>query len=299
MTEHYYIGVDGGATKSIVRIEDGSGHLLGREIGGPASIRLSVNETWQSIQAVLNKLLHTLSLPQGAPLHVGMGLAGCEIEAAYQAFIKTPHSFATLAVTSDSHAACLGAHNGQDGAIIIAGTGVVGFQIEEGRKSRVSGWGFPHDDEGSGAWLGLNAIALTLKSYDKRLPPTILSKRVFAHFNQDWDTVVNFANEANATQFATLAPIVIEAAKLNDTGAIALLKKAGNALDEVSTALLANQFQQTKPLPCTLLGGLAPFIEPHVGEVLKKRLVPCQKTPDEGAILFLRDFLDKKEVVHE
>ena len=51
MKQHLFIGVDGGATKSIVRVEDETGRLLGKEIGGPANIRLSVDQSWQSIHS--------------------------------------------------------------------------------------------------------------------------------------------------------------------------------------------------------------------------------------------------------
>ncbi len=43
---------------------------------------------------------------------------------------------------TDAHAACIGAHNGADGAIIIIGTGVVGYQTQNGEGVQVGGWGF-------------------------------------------------------------------------------------------------------------------------------------------------------------
>lgn len=299
MPKHYYIGVDGGATKSIVRIEDESGKLLGREIGGPANIRLSVLDTWQSIQTSILHLLKSLNLSLDSSdfFHIGMGLAGCEILSAYQAFITTPHAYTTLAVTSDSHIACLGAHEGIDGAIIILGTGVVGFQIEKGLTSKIGGWGFPHDDEGGGAWLGLEATRLTLKWQDKRSPASGLAKAIYEHFHQDLDQLVNFANSANSTAFAQLAPLVIKQAELKDPSALALLKAASQELDQISAALLASQ-TQTPALPCALIGGLAPLLTPYLSNSLSERLVPAKKTPDEGAILFLRDYLNKREELY-
>ncbi len=71
--------------------------------------------------------------------HVGMGLAGSEVEGAYQEFLTTPHHFKTLQVSSDAHTACLGAHAGEDGGIIIIGTGVVGFKrnLAKSKKFRL------------------------------------------------------------------------------------------------------------------------------------------------------------------
>lgn len=307
MRQHFYIGVDGGATKSIVRIEDDKGKLLGRITGGPANISLSVDKAWQSINDALSSLLQSLSLSlqDGNSYHVGMGLAGCEVVTAYQSFINHTHSFTTLVVTSDSHIACLGAHNGKDGAIIIAGTGVVGFQIQKGQTAHVSGWGFPHDDEGGGAWLGLNAIGITLRFLDKRQPVSGLAKAIYSHFNEDMNELVSWANQANSTQFATLAPLVLKQAELQDESAISLLKQAALALDEVGLALFHHQIENSKAsavpaeiLPCALVGSIAPFLKPYLSSALKNRLVSCEKSPEEGAIILLKDYLNESEVAH-
>ena len=65
--------------------------------------------------------------------------------------------------------ACLGAHGGRDGGIVIAGTGSVGLAMVNGREFRIGGYGFPISDEGSGAEIGLHAIRLALRAHDKRI----------------------------------------------------------------------------------------------------------------------------------
>ena len=57
MADDIFIGIDGGGSKSKVRIEDARGHLLGQAVGGPANIRLSVSEAWRSIYAALEEAL--------------------------------------------------------------------------------------------------------------------------------------------------------------------------------------------------------------------------------------------------
>jgi glucosamine kinase len=154
--QHFYVGVDGGATKTAVRVEDANGKLLGQVIGGPANIRISVDQAWLSINEALHRILHPVGVSfthGGYQFHAGIGLAGYEIAEARDSFEKYTHGFNKLVLTSDAHIACLGAHNNNDGAIIIAGTGVVGFQMQAGETHKVSGWGFPHDDQGGGAWL--------------------------------------------------------------------------------------------------------------------------------------------------
>ena len=290
MSEKLYIGVDGGATKCIVRVENAAGELLGRESSGCANIRISPTQAWESIFLALNKILQPLqiSLQDKKRFYVGMGLAGCEIEEAYQAFMNVEKEFATLKVTSDAHTACLGAHNGLDGAIIIAGTGVVGFQVQHGHTNKIGGWGFPHDDIGGGAWIGLQAMSQTLQSLDGRLSPSSLTTAIYNHFKQNHNAMVSWANQANSTAFAELAPMVIAQAKAGEPLAENILKHAAKAIDQMNCALINAQSNPQEILPCTFIGGVAPFVEPYLSDALRSRLRPAFATPDAGAVMLVR-----------
>lgn len=292
MARSLFIGVDGGATKCIVRVEDEAGQLLGRESSGPANIRNSVEQAWQSIYSALDKILNPLSikLTDDYRWHVGMGLAGCEVASAYEEFLAQPHIFETLIITSDAHTACVGAHGGKDGAIIIIGTGVVGFQVESGETVKVGGWGFPHDDEGGGAWIGLQAVGLTLQALDGRSPTSALAQAIFAKFDEDLDEFVTWANQANSTAFAELAPLVVKQCQVGDAAAIEIMQKAAAEIDKVAYAL---DFQSEQK--CCLIGGIAPFIEPFLDAKFRERISACQLPPDAGAILLVRDYLQDEE----
>lgn len=288
MSQNIFVGVDGGATKCVVTVEDEGGHLLGREVSGPANIRISVDQAWQSVNEGLSRILQPLSISlqdKHYHFHAGMGLAGCEIKAAYQSFLNHAHPFNTLIVSTDAHTACLGAHHGEDGAIIIAGTGVVGFETVHHHVKKVGGWGFPHDDEGGGAWIGLEAVKITLQWLDGRLTASELANLVFNHFDRNRDKLVSWANQANSTAYAELAPIVIRQSKVGDAAAVKILQRAAQALDRIAEALAYQN------LPCVLIGGVAPFIEPYLSAGLRARLRPCQLTPDAGAVLLVRQYL--------
>jgi glucosamine kinase len=169
--------------------------------------------------------------------------------------------------------------------VIAIGTGVVAYQIEGERVTRVSGWGFPQGDEGSGAWLGLAAMQHTLQWWDGRRAVTPLIRGVMARFDQDGDRLILWANAAGSQQFAELAPVVIAAADAGDDSAIALMTAAGQEIEKIWRALVAKQQQ---PLPCSLLGGLAPHIEPYLSEAMRSHLVPPQADAATGAVLLAR-----------
>lgn len=292
MTQDIFIGIDGGATKSKVRVEDAAGELIGQAIGGPSNIRISVDASWKAIMHTLKDALKSTSISLSNNIqyrfHAGMGLAGCEVKKAYKEFLEHPHPFMTLQVESDAHIACIGAHKGKAGSIIVVGTGVVGYQIEHGKNHKISGWGFPHDDIGGGAWLGLEAVRLTLQWIDHRAEKSPLAEDIFAFFNEDLDHFVTWANSANSTEFARLAPIVINHSQQEEIAAVRLMKKAAHTIDRVGTTLVKLQKNPEKPLPCSLFGGIAPFIEPWLSSELREHLVPREADANAGAILMVR-----------
>lgn len=281
-----FVGVDGGGTQSTIRLEDAFGHLVAEKSGGPANIRLSVEGAWHSIETALNELLKPLGLSSETQLYVGMGLAGSEVQEAYHAFLNKPHDFYQLVLTSDAHIACLGAHGGKNGSIIVIGTGVVGYQIENDQHTKIGGWGFPHDDEGGGAWLGLQAIKAVLRVIDGRAKPSLLTESILRHFESNPAKLILWTNAVNATGFASLAPLIIEAAHQKDPLAIQLLQKAALFIDEIALSLIEQQSVQA--LQCTLIGGLAPFVSPFLCEEVQARLKAPEMSPAQGAILLMK-----------
>lgn len=293
-----FIGVDGGATQSRIRVEDAEGKLIGQTVGGPANIRLSVEQAWHAIYQNLSEALQTsvISLKDNKNyrLHVGLGLAGCEYSEARREFLLHPHPFTTIKLESDAHIACIGAHGTKNGAIIIVGTGVVGHQIEAGKGTRVGGWGFPNDDIGGGAWLGLEAVRQTFQWLDHRIEKTPFLDDVFAFFDRDTNHLIKWVDQANSTEYARLAPLVINHSQQGDALAVKLMKKAGHAINRIGAVLEKLRGHQDRVLPCSLLGGISPFIETWLDEELRARLVPRQADANVGAILMIREMVKQK-----
>lgn len=288
MKRKFYIGIDGGATACKCRIEDHSGNVLGEATGGPSNIRLSIIKTWESIHQAITSALASTDIRLNDPeneFHAGCALAGCELHSAREAFLSHPHPFKTLLLQSDAYAACLGANEGKDGAIIIIGTGVVGMMIENGQLTRAGGWGFPHNDEGGGAWMGLEAVRLTFHWRDGRTEPSPMLSAIYQAFHDNEAELVAFANSADSTAFARLAPIVVEYAAKGDPHAVVLMRTAARHIDSIGDALHKTAKQA---LPCTLFGGLAPFLSPWLSERLRARLRPQMKDATAGAVLMIR-----------
>jgi len=289
------IGVDGGGTKTKVEIEDGLGCKIGTGMGGPANIRSSVPLSWQSIQQGVAQALSQSDIrleDARYRFHIGLGLAGTEVPEAEQAFLNVPHSYQTLVLNSDAYAACLGVHGGSDGAIIIIGTGTIGYQIVKGRATRVGGWGFPHSDEGGGAWLGMELCRLTFQWLDKRIKPSPLLEAVYEKFEHNIYSLSTWANRATPGQYGELVPLLISFVEKKDVHAIDLIEQSAKCINSMWRGL---ERQTEETLPYCLLGGIAPFVQPHLDQRLQTRLVARQFDAPQGAIFMLKHHLASKE----
>jgi glucosamine kinase len=298
-----FIGVDGGGTKTKVLVEDGLGFELGSAISGPGNIR-SVAGAWNSVNEGIEMALKKASIELNDPnyrFHVGLGLAGTEVQEAYDAFLKVPHPFQTLILDSDAYAACLGVHGNKDGAIIIVGTGVIGFQVEAGFRSRVGGWGFPHADEGGGAWMGMEALRLTFKALDGRCEKSPLLDAILEKFEvaeTSPQALISFANHAKPGDFGSIAPLVLQYLQSGDPYAKKLAERAAHEIDLVAFSLERKRDPERAkyrgPLPLCLLGGVSRFIEPFLAPEIRSRLVPRQFDAAKGAIFMVKSFLTEK-----
>lgn len=281
----FYLGVDGGGTGCRARLEDEDGKVLGQGLAGPATLRLGAEVAWASIERAFNAALEDAGLGAAAlrSVRAGIGLAGIGRGDARQALAEISHPFAALAFASDGVGACLGAHSGRDGAIVIAGTGSIGLGFVEGRDLRVGGYGFPISDEGSGADLGLRAIRLALRAHDGRQERTALLTEVMRRFGDDPMRAVAWMDRATATDYAALAPTVMRHADQGDAAARRVVQSASAHID----MLVRTLFEHGAPR-VSLLGGLASPIEPWLAPDVRRRLKPADGDAVSGAIILAR-----------
>jgi len=277
------IGIDGGASKTHCVALDATGRVIAEGRGPAATLSGGAAAAWDAILDTMNTNaeLAALSLAEAG---VVIGIAGIEFASTYRDFLAAAPRCATLAVVSDAAIACAGAHNLGDGAIIAVGTGVVGFRCDNGRTARVGGWGFPHDDPGSGAWLGMQAVGLACAASDGRRTDDALSQRLLADFDGDINALSAWASRAGAGEFARYARSVSELAQSGCPSANALLDAAGQHVSAFARALLADN----RDLALALTGGLGTVIAPRLDDEWRARLTPAVHDSAHGAALMAR-----------
>jgi len=263
------LGVDGGGTGCRARLTDHAGTLLGEGSAGPANIRFGLSAAFTQILRATDQCLAQAGVtPAQQPIVACLALAGVGDLTAGDEMIAHPHPFASMVCTSDAHAACVGAHAGRDGGIVIVGTGSIGWANLAGQSHRVGGWGFPTSDEGSGAWLGSEAIRRVLWASDGLLPWTDFLLAVFRRFDSDPHAIVRWTSTARPRDYASLAPSIVEHAATGDRVAGHLMHAAAMHIDALAKRLI--ELGVTR---LSLMGGLATHIAPLLCGQSKDALV--------------------------
>lgn len=285
----YQVGVDGGGTHTRLRLVDEQGRLLGQGEAGPSALGQGVEQAWLHLgqalrQAAAQAGLAGLGWQQCA---VGLGLSGAGVAGQAQAFLNAAPRCHALALDNDGFTSVLGAHGGQAGAVVIAGTGAVGESMAaDGTRSTVGGWGWQHGDEGSGAWLGRGALRHAQRALDGRERAGHLAQAVWEIGGCCTSSLLDWGLTAGQQRLATLAPLVFEHEE-RDPAAAALVAEAVRELE-----LLAATLDPSGALPVALSGSVALRLAPRFSDLLRARCVEPQGDAMDGALLLVRRGLE-------
>lgn len=285
----FYIGIDGGGTNCRARLEDADGKLLATGSSGSANVMRCLDTAKLSIMEACQRALKEaqLSVPLDQII-VGAGLAGANVPSALDAVQSWQHPFKTFHVISDLHAACIGAHAGEEGAAIISGTGTSGTRFYQGEFTDFGGHGFGVGDIGSGAWLGLSAVQHTLQVLDGIYPVDELTQAVCGHLSVSapLDLVQKIA-DFNAKDFAAIAPIVVSLQQKSEPSSQKLFNDAIYYLEKLAQRLLANS-----DIPLCLIGGLSSIYQQYFSHEVRSRIRGCMQSPEQGAIYHVKQILN-------
>jgi len=289
--QQLFLGIDGGGTKCKARLEDAYGNLLGEGLAGPAN---PVRGFEQTVESIINATEHALveaqiDNSQISNINAGLGLAGVNLPSFFQKINQWQHPFANMSLTTDLHIACLGAHNGQDGAVIITGTGFSAGSLTGQNHFEIGGHGFVLGDLGSGAKLGANSISRALEFLDGIAPGSDFIEAVLKQLGcNNSVTVVEKTINKKPAFYAQFAPLVLDFANQGDLIATEVVNIAANYISRIGRRLLAD-----KPLRLAMIGGISSPIRKWLDEDIQEQLSAPLQPPEVGAILFARQQFSK------
>lgn len=275
----YWVGIDGGGTSTRAVVAGKTGEILGRGESGASALNQGVDQAWRHIREAVERAgVPGLELADCA---LGLGLSGTGVPAQLQGFVAADPGVARFALITDGLAGVLGAHGGKPGALLISGTGSVAEALlDDGTRRLVGGWGWQIGDEGSGAWLGQQAMKLAQAAFDGRAPRGALADNVCAVTGGSREALLAFCAQAGQSGYANLARLVFDN-EAADPAAAALLDAAARALDDLALALHPT-------LPLALAGSIALRLAHRLSPAVQARRVEPQGDATAGALWLIQ-----------
>jgi len=276
-TDFLALGGDLGGTSTRILVADGDGRVVGRSSAGGGN---PISRPADAAAAFGKALRGALDGVDAGRVRASViGVAGGS------ALRRPPAAAEFERVWSDAGLTCDPGYRPDldvafaagtpepDGAVLVAGTGASAGAVTDHRLTRTAdGHGWLLGDDGSGYWLGREAVRVTLRTLDAgevpgRLVGSVLRELDAGAAPDQRERVIKAVYSRPGVQLSALAPLVSAAYRDGDPQAQAIVERAAAAL--LATLSLIRAEGETTPI--VLAGSLAGDASP-VGAVLRRLL---------------------------
>jgi len=303
----YYIGIDGGGSKTKAVLCDESLNVIYESQSGPSNfLTIGVEEVSQTILELINDCCISSNISHSDLDHIVLGTTGAgrvnDAKKLERTFIRNSgtldYVINVFTVVSDARIALEGAFNGDVGSILIAGTGSIMFgKDKKGNVHRVGGYGRLIGDEGSGLTIGRQGLNLIAKFYDGRGKETILTDKVEKIFNisNEQQLISSVYNDDLAIQ--SIAPLVMESVEEGDQLCKEILD---HEIDELLLHIMAmRQKLNEEKMKIVFIGGTISSANIYSKILIEKinlflpniQIMEAEYPPEVGAVILAKQNL--------
>jgi len=297
-----YLGIDGGQSHTTALVADARGRILGMGNAGASNHTREPGGRERLITAVTKSVGEAL---QHAQLLKNNSIGDIKFVSAYLAMTGEPEDKVDivcgllradhLVVGHDAPGALAGALAGEEGVIVLAGTGSVACAVTRtGRLVRAGGHGYMFGDEGSGFAIAREALTVELMIEDLGGEGE-LKKPLLAYFKRPNLKAIAedfYAGEISRDRLASFAAQVARLAERGDGTARGLIDKAASNLVRMTMRAVYRLKQTRKPIKISYGGGLfksrrllARFTADLSVELPLAQIAAPRFAPDVGALL--------------
>ena len=265
----YYLGVDGGGTKTTAAVSDEKGNIICTAVGKTINY---YSNPYETAKRNFKELIDEIGIYDYESVCIGMSaLSEQTDEATALRFTDGILTAAKTVMTSDIEIALSAADFRGARAVLICGTGSMAAAVDEnGGIVHSGGWGYLLGDEGSGYCVALNAVKKILRYLDDGKDDILIDDfRQFFGVETDEDILEKFYNPPiQRDELAAFCKSVFESLRKGSKLAAEVI---GHEADEA--ALLSESILSKLPegSPLFLFGGLFEH-NPEYREMLNERL---------------------------
>ncbi|HUJ95275.1 MAG TPA: BadF/BadG/BcrA/BcrD ATPase family protein [Terriglobales bacterium] len=257
----YFLGIDGGGSKTHCLVGDETSVLASGTGGGSNVVRVGEAKAEEALISAIGQACSAAKIAPRELSRVCIGASGGarpEVADSLRRIISEVITGEIL-IVGDTVTTLAAAFGRGPGVIVIAGTGSLAYgRNSQGEIARAGGWGHAISDEGSGHWIGRAAIAAALRASDKRhgKDSALLSRIMKVWDVETHGQLVLAANASPAPDFAALLPAVLAAAESGDPEARKVLIQAGTELAALAEIVIRRLFATDQAVPVAMSGGV-------------------------------------------
>ncbi len=255
----FFLGIDGGGTKTRCLIGDENSVL-----GTGTSTSCKVQRVGEACaRDSLSAAIHEACVQPGiSPRQITRTCAGItgsgriEIANVMRDLLSSIVG-GEIEIIADVEIAFEDAFGSGPGLIVIAGTGSIAYgRNAEGQTARAGGWGHAISDEGSGYWIGREAVRLTLRQHDNENKPVLLKDLMQVIGAEGFDDFILRVNTDPQPDYAAMFPAIVAAADRGDALAKRVLHSAADELAELAKAVIRLLYQDLNRVVIAIHGGV-------------------------------------------
>jgi N-acetylglucosamine kinase-like BadF-type ATPase len=289
----FFIGIDAGGTKTTAVLGDET-RVLARAATGTIKLsRVGLEGARPALIALLQLLAGKASVELTEISQVCLGLAGARVpeNAAWSTDTLTEYTGRTPIICEDADIALEAAFRGGAGALVISGTGShVIARAENGNIVHTGGYGRLFSDEGSGEWIGMQAVRRAIYEHDfQKISPLL------GEIMSEWHckTFVDFTEAADKLplpNFSALVPLVCRLAASGEPTALSVLVAAGQELAQLIKTALFRLGSPDLTIACTgsILENVSEVRDAMTAALPDNRILDGVVDPVDGALWMAR-----------
>ncbi len=259
----YFLGLDGGGSKTAALIAGPTLESLGQGTGGPSNyLRVGIQEASLELGRAIREAAANARIAVDDITYAYCGIAGADHPIAREVLVRSLRTLFprdNFTVDSDARIALTGAIGLGEGIVVIAGTGSVAFgRNQQGEEERAGGWGPTIGDEGSGYAIARRGLSAVVRAFDGRGTETKLTELLCSEYGMCEPEELPYfvyAPTTHADDIARYCRVVIDAAQAGDEVARHIFESEGRELASTVLAVARKLRMLEHPFRVAFVGG--------------------------------------------
>jgi N-acetylglucosamine kinase-like BadF-type ATPase len=305
----YILGVDGGATKTVIRAKTTSNDSFIEMISGSSNYKSDgLNKARKNIisgiKNIVEKIRSDFDPEFNCFLSACFGLSGYDFEndktvynnIIFSCEIGCYFNPSKTIICNDTKIGLAAGSDKNDCVIFISGTGSNCYGRNSlGLEAKASGWDFVLGDQGSGYEIGIKALRALMKAYDGRGPDTLLKSTILSSLKiENISDLLQwvYCKPFSKNKISSIAKIVHKTVEMGDMESLRILNEE---IDEIISAIstIADKLDlNNKDFDLVLMGSVFKnkkyftdiIIDKIKSKYKKANVIYLLKPPVEGAL---------------